>query len=139
MKMKHLIHSTKGTAVLEFALVLPLLLVLTFGLIEFGLLMYNQQVITNASREGARAGIVQNVPHVSASAITAIVNNYATNYVVGFPKHVPAVTVSSICAQFSDDLAVTVNYQHTFLVIGKLIPGLGASRTLTAHSVMKCE
>ncbi len=53
------LFSKKGASAIEFALVLPLLLAITFGLIEFGLFMYNQQVITNAAREGARAGIVQ--------------------------------------------------------------------------------
>jgi len=47
-----------GQALVELALVLPLLLILAFGIVEFGLLMYNKAVITNASREGARVGIV---------------------------------------------------------------------------------
>ena len=46
-------HNQKGAALIEFAIVLPLLLLLVFGAIEFGLLFYNKQVITNASREGA--------------------------------------------------------------------------------------
>ena len=48
----------QGASAVEFALVLPLLLLLTFGIIEFGILLYDKAVITNASREGARAGIV---------------------------------------------------------------------------------
>ena len=54
--------SQRGASAVEFALILPLLIVLTFGIIEFGLLMYNQQVLTNAAREGARYGIVQTDP-----------------------------------------------------------------------------
>jgi hypothetical protein len=38
----------------EFALVAPLLFVLLFGIIEFGVILYDQAVITNVSREGAR-------------------------------------------------------------------------------------
>ncbi len=41
----------------EFAIVLPLLLILVFGVVEFGVMFYDKAVITNASREGARAGI----------------------------------------------------------------------------------
>jgi len=52
----------KGAAAVEFAILLPFLAVLVFGIIEFGLLLYNQQVITNASREGARAAIVGHCP-----------------------------------------------------------------------------
>ena len=50
-------HNQKGTAIVEFGIVVPLLMLLVFGAIEFGLLFYNKQMITNASREGARAGI----------------------------------------------------------------------------------
>ena len=47
----------KGVAAVEFAIVLPFLVLLVFGTIEFGLMFYNKQVITNASREGVRAMI----------------------------------------------------------------------------------
>lgn len=53
-----ILHSEKGASAVEFALVLPLLLGLTFGIIEFGILLFDKAVITNASREGARAGVV---------------------------------------------------------------------------------
>ena len=45
-----------GVAAVEFALILPVLLVLVFGIINYGILLYDQAVITNAAREGARWG-----------------------------------------------------------------------------------
>ena len=48
----------RGAAVLEFAFVAPLLFMVTMGLIEFGRTMMVQQILTNASREGARIGVV---------------------------------------------------------------------------------
>ena len=48
----------KGAVAVEFALILPVLVLLLFGIVEFSLLMYNKQILTNASREGARYGIV---------------------------------------------------------------------------------
>ena len=54
-------YNQKGAAIVEFAIILPLLLLLIFGMIEFSLLMYNKAMITNASREGARRGIVYRV------------------------------------------------------------------------------
>jgi Flp pilus assembly protein TadG len=56
--IKSKLRETKGASMVEFALVLPILILILFGIIEFGILIYNQQVITNASREGARYGIV---------------------------------------------------------------------------------
>lgn len=52
------ILKNKGAAVVEFAVVLPILLLLVFGIIEFGFLLYNKAMLTNASREAARVGIV---------------------------------------------------------------------------------
>ncbi|HHV34344.1 MAG TPA: pilus assembly protein [Syntrophomonadaceae bacterium] len=43
---------------LEFALVLPILLLLVFGIIEFGIIFFDNLVITQAAREGARVGVV---------------------------------------------------------------------------------
>ena len=59
--MRSKFSSQKGASAVEFALVLPLLMLILFGIIEFGLLMYNKAMITNASREGARRGIVYRV------------------------------------------------------------------------------
>lgn len=51
------IRSEKGGTLIEFVLVLPLLLLFTFAIIEFSVLMYDKAVITLGSREGARAAI----------------------------------------------------------------------------------
>ena len=48
-----------GQSLVEFAMVLPLFLVLLFGLVDFGRAFYSWMVITNGAREGARAGAVQ--------------------------------------------------------------------------------
>ena len=49
----------EGAAALEFALVLPLLVILLFGIIDFGYLMFTVSTMNNAAREGARRGAVQ--------------------------------------------------------------------------------
>jgi len=139
------LSSRKGVAALEMALVMPVLLVLTFGLVEFGLLMYNQQVITNAAREGARRGIVQASPRIPYSngvdGIADTVHAYADAHLVTFgaTRPVPAVDVPAICTAFADNLSVTVTYPYTFLVIPNFVPGLGPSLTITSAAVMKCE
>ena len=57
MKMLNKNIDQKGVAAVEFAIVLPFLVLLICGTIEFGLMFYNKQVITNASREGVRSMI----------------------------------------------------------------------------------
>jgi Flp pilus assembly protein TadG len=50
----HHFNSERGSVAVEFALLVPVLFLILFGIINFGVLMYNQAVITNAAREGAR-------------------------------------------------------------------------------------
>lgn len=151
------LKNRKGASALEFALVLPLLLVILFGIIEFGLLMYNKQVLTNASREGARAGIVSATVRPTLSDISGVTNTYCLNHLVTFATGVtptthllitpitvpPLVDDSKICTKFGDDLAVQVTYVYTFLVFSnviQLLPGsFPGTITLTAQTVMRCE
>lgn len=154
MKLKN----QKGAAALEFAIVLPLLVVLVAGIIEFSLLLYDKQVITNASREGARLGIVQAVPRVPRKEIWQVALHYCGNYLVTFgakttPEIIPGCEDTNgdgtidedtecngqICTKFGDDLTVTVTYDYRFLVIPNFIPGFNKPLRLTAQTVMKCE
>jgi len=57
----------------EFAIVAPVFLLMIFGLIEFGRLVMVQQVITNASREGARSGVLDGA---TTSDVQSVVDSY---------------------------------------------------------------
>ena len=127
----------RGAAAVEFAIILPILILLIFGAIEFGLLLYNQQVITNASREGARYGIVAQSPRVPIDQIEVLVMNYCSGKLVTFGSSgVPQVTASRTGDTFQSDLTVDVAYTYSFLVLDNL--GFGP-RTLGARTVMKLE
>ena len=127
----------RGAAAVEFAIVLPVLILLVFGAVEFGLLLYNQQVITNASREGARAGIVARTPRVSDSEISAVVTNYCQGNMVTFGAvNDPSSVVTRTGNTFQSDLAVDVTYNYAFLVLGNL--GFGPMN-LRASTLMKLE
>lgn len=137
----------KGGAFIEFALVLPMMVLLTMGIVEFGFVFYNQQVITNASREGARAGIIAQVPKVSDPEIVGIVNNYIDNNLVTFGEGIePVVEV----LRTNTDLTVKVSYQYDFLMLPDFTSALfsdpdGGSGsipsilTLTSKTVMRYE
>jgi Flp pilus assembly protein TadG len=131
------LNSQRGAAAVEFAIILPVLILLLFGAIEFGLLLYNQQVLTNASREGARAGIVSQAPRVSDGEIGSIVETYCVGNLVTFgAPNVPQTLVTRNGDTFQSDLAVDVTYNYDFLVLGNL--GFGP-QTLAARTVMKME
>lgn len=50
--------NNKGQALVEFAIVLPIILLLIMGIVQFGMMLNTYLEVQNASREGARAGIV---------------------------------------------------------------------------------
>lgn len=52
------LRNDRGQALVEFALILPILLILIMGIVQFGLVLNAYITIENASREGARRGIV---------------------------------------------------------------------------------
>ena len=121
MRMIMMIKDHKGASAVEFAILLPVLILILFGTVEFGLLLYNQQVITNASREGARAGIVAQTPRVSDTEIETVVLNYCGSNLVTFgASGDPSVTFFRGGNMFSDDLRVTVSFKYTFLVLFSL-------------------
>ncbi len=86
MKKKMIIKEEKGVAALEFAIVLPVLVLLAIGIIEFSLLYYNKQVITNASREGARVGIALTYEGASVTDDTVkdVIDTYCNNRLIVF-------------------------------------------------------
>ena len=52
-------NSVRGAAAVELAVVLPLLLTLVFGIIEFGWVFMVRETLTNSSREGCRVAVLQ--------------------------------------------------------------------------------
>lgn len=135
-----ILTSEKGVSAVEFALIAPLLFVLTFGIMEFALLLFDKAVVTNASREGARAAIVYNEDDegyapLTVAEIQGIVINYANDYLVnlGVPggtnltsEHIKVVYTHNP-PESGDDVTVTVTYPYDFLVFPDLTTLLGGT------------
>jgi Flp pilus assembly protein TadG len=144
--MKRWIKDQKGVSAIEFAIILPVLVVLIFGMIEFSVLLYDKAMLTNASREGARAGIVYSDPRPSDGEIQTVVNNYCQDHLITFGA---GSTVSTTVARAGsgsggeevagDPLTVTVTYQYDFLVLPNLITSLTGGINLNATTVMRME
>ena len=135
----------RGAAVVEFAIVLPFLMLLLMGIIELGLLFYNQQVLTNASREGARSGIARfdenSDTTFNKSDIDTVVVSYCQDRLITFGT-VPPPTIDPFIPPLvgmnpGDPLTVTVSYDYTFFV--PKILNLGTGMELTAETVMSME
>jgi Flp pilus assembly protein TadG len=131
----------KGTSAVEFAMILPLLLLLLFAMIEFGFVLYDKAVITNASREGARTGILMKDPRVPVSTIVSTVNAYSASNLITFgTTTVPATTVSGApCAASGDDITVSVTYPYHFMFVPRFLSSVTGQINLSAATVMRCE
>ena len=128
----------KGTATVEFGLLLPLLLLIVSGIVEFGFALYDKAVITNASREGARAGIVLRVPAVTPAEITARVTNYTSSALLGLSV-ASLVTVDFPAQSNPAYLAVRVTYTFRGLALGNLLSAMNVPLVLTSTTVMVRE
>jgi Flp pilus assembly protein TadG len=143
--------SQRGASAVEFALILPLLLAILFGIIEFSVLMYDKQMITNASREGARHGIVfhadsdGNYAPLTNDAITGVVTNYLQNNLISFDADSFSVSINPTTRVREQPLTVTVNYRYSFLVLPNLQALISSgsappwSLPLNATTVMRME
>lgn len=128
----------RGVVAAEFALLLPVLLTILFSIIEFGMIMYGREVVTNASREGARAGIVQVSPKPTSGDITTI----TTNYLAGTGINVADVTITVSGAGGANPatLTVTATYNYSWLIpyIPTLL-GLPSPLPITMVTTMRHE
>ena len=133
------IDNNHGVAAVEFALILIPLILLLFGTIEVGLLVYNKQIITGASREGARAGIVASLDRDTGEHLTtseSVAADYCSDKLITFGAANDAVaTATSTGIDFGDDLSVTVSYDYGFLVLRNF----GFDVNLVSTTVMKLE
>jgi Flp pilus assembly protein TadG len=134
-------RAQQGAAAVEFALILPVLLLVLLGTVELSLALYNKAILTNASREGARAGIVLSSPKMTNAQISAVVLNYTNGALISLgATTTPTVTVvQSSPASFPNALRVTVSYTYKGLGVGTMLGALGAPIVLTGSTSMVNE
>ncbi|OLL32206.1 pilus assembly protein TadE [Burkholderia sp. SRS-W-2-2016] len=130
----------RGVAAVEFAIVLPILLLVLFAIVELGIALYDKAVITNASREGARAGVVLKSPKPTSTEVQTVVTNYTSSYLLTFgTQNTPVVTTTGAQGTFGQPLSVTVSYRYTGLGLGRALSAFTGPVTLSATTVMNNE
>ena len=137
----------RGSALIEAALTLPLLLLVSVGIFEFGRVFQTWQVLTNAAREGARMAVV---PGMASSDVETRVRQYLQDGQLG--GYAGATIVVDRTASISigaggtaSTSVVTVNYPFNFMVlnpVARLVASsstLGAPVTISAAAEMRNE
>lgn len=120
----------KGAAAVEFALVLPILLVILMGVIDFGLYFYNDLQLTHVARDAARYLSVSD----EAAANTAIDNG--DDNLVSASITSRAVTPA---ATQGGESTITLTAQYSFLTPLPRLVGLGSTLDINASVVMRRE
>lgn len=128
----NILKNEKGQSIVEFALLLPILILIIMAIIEFGLLLNSYLALNNASREGARIGVVGGTDAQIKSAILT------TSPTLNASDLSLMVTPSQALRKSGDTLKVTVNYKyHTIIpIIGNIINNLV---NLNAETSMRIE
>jgi Flp pilus assembly protein TadG len=117
--------SEAGAELVEFAIVLPLLLLVLFGILDFGMLFRRYQIVTNAAREGARVAVL---PAFADDDVVARVSQFLTASGLTETPTVPApvrttVTLGSECINL---VAVSVEYPYSYSALGGIASYFGS-------------
>jgi Flp pilus assembly protein TadG len=147
----------------EFAIILPVLVLLVFGIVDFGHAWYLRHMMSDACREGARYGTRYRTDGANHRILPGNLNPSITNYILNdsaenggnggwgltglLPTDAnPTVTLSGPAATETnpsilagEDLTVTVNAQKSWFILGSLIPGFGSNVDLSVSTTMTCE
>jgi Flp pilus assembly protein TadG len=116
MNSRHDIRTEQGQTMTEFAIVLPVLVLLVFGVIQFGILFNNYVTLTDAARAGARkAAVSRNDPNPVDTTVTQVQNSASD-----LNQSDLAVTVASSWAPASD-VTVTATYPYSINLLGLVV------------------
>jgi len=146
-RFSRLSRGERGTAILEAALTLPLLLLVSVSIFEFGRAYQTWQVVTNAAREGARFSVL---PSSTTSGVQTLVQQYLQNgqlpgYAGATISVNPNATMTIGAANVKASI-VTVSYPFSFAVLNPVarlvVRGSmlgGAPITLVSSAEMRNE
>jgi Flp pilus assembly protein TadG len=123
------IKSGKGQSLVEFALVIPILVMVVLGIFEFGNLWFTMHTMSGAAREGVRIAAVT-APDINQ--VENIVQNYLTAANLG------AATITVAGPNAVNEVVVTVQMTYTPIFLG-ILPGMDAAFQLTRSATMHWE
>ena len=122
----------RGQALVEFAVVFPLIIILLFGIYEIGIALSVQQTITYASREGARVGALTNENSQIESAIAT-----ATQFIDedGDRITIQIVPEDETSRNRGDELTVLIEYDLPLIILNIISDNI----VLSSQAVARIE
>lgn len=118
-------RTDRGSSAVEFAIVFPLLIVLVFGIIDFGLLVNANVIVANATRDAARTaslgGTETEIRAQAAAGLTSLSAADAAHVTVTVSCEKPAATCTLYSSTTSGDTAiVSIQVEHSWIF--RLLP-----------------
>ena len=143
----------RGSVLVEFSLVLPLFLMIVFGMVEFGFAIHDKNIITQAARVGARTGILLrptldangNLVDPQLSTVISTATSYTQNYCAGNLISLGSgaascsvvITANSLLADAP--FTATASYTYQGLLLGRLLGLTGNSISMSSRVTMYRE
>lgn len=130
----------RGSSVLEFSLVLPILLMLAFGIVDYGYFFYVKNTVQGAAQSAARAAIPSSAAN---SDVTTTVSNIMTAAGLqssGYTVTTSPADVAAAAAGTPVTVTVTVSWSKVgFRALGSGYGGISASKNITGSATMRKE
>jgi len=132
----------RGAALIEAAVTLPLILLVSIAIFEFGRAYQTWQVLTNAAREGARVAVIAGT---SDAEVEVAVRRYMTIGSLSKAGTAPVLLNRNVALGSNTGSQVTINYPFQFMVlnpVARLVvrsSTLGTPLTMSAVAVMRNE
>jgi Flp pilus assembly protein TadG len=127
VKKRIQIRNQQGQTMTEFALVLPILALLLFAVIQFGIVFNNYITLTDATRAGARMAAVSRQDPNRDSAVTSAVRSSASD-LTGSKLSVPPPSSTWYPGA---DVSVTASYPYSISLLGLVVKSGRLSSTTT--------
>jgi len=137
------IRSEKGAALLEAAITVPIILLISVGIFEFGRAYQTQQVLVNAAREGARIAVIEGT---TDDKVRARVRDYATGGGLKTLADGNILVKRNVAMTGTTASSVEVRYPFEFMVLNPVVRLIaptdrktGAPITMSAMTLMRNE
>jgi Flp pilus assembly protein TadG len=146
-------RSNRGSALVEFAFLIPVIFALVFGIIDFGRAMYSYHFVSNAAREASRWASVRGSTCTGFPSACPASSSDVANYVVSIapagidssssrltvnPGWPAASTNPPVCASYSNHpgcvVQVQITYQFNFIL--PFLPSSGIPMTSTSQMII---
>jgi|Deesub1362A_J573_1020465.scaffolds.fasta_scaffold01161_4 Flp pilus assembly protein TadG len=130
--LKRFVKNTRGQAIVEMALLLPLIFLILAGIIEFSLMMNSYLTISHAAREGARLGTVGSTDQEIVDKVNEVASFLDPNNIT--------VVISPQQSERMSGESITVEVQYEFPIVIPIISDIvGEKVALKSSITMRIE